>query len=52
MLEIVPNWLKEAYLPQLISYKERNLPFVLYMACGGMIFTNLKFYFFCFILFN
>ena len=26
-MEIVPNWLKEAYLLQLVCYKERNLSF-------------------------
>ena len=24
---IVPNWLNEAYLPELICYKERNISF-------------------------
>ena len=31
-LEIVPNCLKEAYLPEMVCYKERNLSFC--TLCG------------------
>ena len=37
---MVLNWLKEAYLPYLICYKERNLSVCSFLACRGMVFIK------------
>ena len=44
VIEIVPKWSKEAYLPLLIVTSSKIYSFVLYMARGGIIFRkNFKF---------